>query len=615
MDLRFNTYRQVYQLLKDYPFKLIGVVVFSFFGTLLEGFGLALILPMLEGTAIESDLINAVPFLSNFFTSVAGMTLDERVRFSALVLVVFLALRSLFAGGATVLSSYLQIQTEGKLQRKVFRQVQAVQLSYIHGEKQGNILEVLTRHVFLTGQLLQEVLSVISSLLAVFAYVLVMMWLSWQLTLLTVVMQIGISLLVRNRLAERIKNESEKWRVREMGLTSILVETLSAIKLIHLFAREKYSYKRFEEVQEPYVSTYLQSEVLLRMSVPLYNLLNGLVLGALLVASTYFLAGESEAWLGQVILFIIIIFRLMIPAARLNYSHTRVSQMEPAYENVRNFLRTDDKPYLKDGSQQFFQLKHGVRIENVTFCYEIDERSALKEVSLQIPAGKITAVVGASGAGKTTLVNLISRLYDPQEGKIRVDEVDLTELQIESWRRQIAVVSQDTFLFNDTVLTNLKFARPEASFEEVQRAASLAQAHEFITQLPHGYNTMLGDRGVRLSGGQQQRIAIARALLVDPQLLILDEATSDLDSETERAIQVAIDRFSAGRTSFIIAHRLSTVRQADNIIVLSNGRVMEQGNHKQLMSLRGYYWRLVQAQDLSVDLEVAAEEVENIKSV
>ena len=564
--------------------------------------GLALIFPILEGAHFENDLLTNVPLWEDFLTIINNMTMTERVRLVAVFLVLILAVRSLFSAGAQILSSVLGIQTESKLQKQVFKQVQAVQISYIHGEKQGNILEVLARHTNQTGVLIQEVINVISALLAVLAYVGVMMWLSWQLTLLTLTLQLVISLFIRQRLAERIKKIAYKTRSLGMELQSIMVENLSAVKLIHFFGREGYSFARFRKVQEAYYSNYFRSTVLLKLSVPLYNLLNGLVLGVLLIASTYILPGETETWLGEIILFIIIIFRLMIPAAKLNFSHSRVSQLEPALESVQNFLRTDDKPYLLDGLEPFSKIAETVVIDDVSFRYNYDEDSILKNVSFEIPKGKITAVVGASGAGKTTLVNLIARLYDPQAGIIIIDGTDLRNLIIETWRREIAIVSQDTFLFNDTVMGNLRFARPEVTNEDVYQAARLAQAHDFIMKLPLGYDTFLGDRGVRLSGGQQQRIAIARALLVNPQLLILDEATSDLDSETEQAIQSAIEQYSKKRTLFIIAHRLSTVKQADNIIVLSQGEIVEQGSHTDLMAMKSHYWRLVQAQDLSVDL-------------
>ncbi|MFN2176198.1 MAG: ABC transporter ATP-binding protein [Anaerolineales bacterium] len=601
MKKYLRPYFEVLKLLKRHPFKLAELILFSFIGTLIEGFGLALLLPILEGTSTKNGILGDIPVVSSLFVAINELALDERVRIAAVFLILTFTIRSLFLAGAQILSSILEIQTEGKLQRRIFKQVQAVQISYIHGEKQGNILEVLNRHTNQTGMLISEVINGITSLLAVIAYIGVMVWISWELTLITVFLQLLITIFVRQRLSDRIKVLAYKARTLGMQVSSLLVENLSAAKLIHLFSRETYTQKRFSDVQNSYISHYLRSEIVLKLSVPLYNFLNGLVIGLILIASTFVLPDQTDVWLGQVILFIIIIFRLMGPAARFNYANSRISQLEPGLESVQNLLRREDKPYLIDGELRFSRLKRGIQFEGVSFRYEEDEEKALKDITFQIPCGKMTAVVGESGAGKTTLVNLIARLYDPQSGRILLDGADLRDYQIDSWHTNVAVVSQDTFLFNATVVENLQFAKPQASKGEVIHAAKLAQAHEFIQKLPLKYETVLGDRGVRLSGGQQQRIAIARALLVNPQLLILDEATSDLDTETEKAIQSAIEKFSEGRTLFVIAHRLSTVKQADNIVVLLDGKVVEQGNHSKLMNRNGYYKRLVLSQDLSVE--------------
>jgi len=288
----------------------------------------------------------------------------------------------------------------------------------------------------------------------------------------------------------------------------------------------------------------------------------------------------------------------MGPASKLNQTNGQVSKFAPAFRVVMDFLKRSDKLFMADGSKAFSQIQDAVVLNDVSFRYDDEEQAILHNVSFNIPQGKMTAIVGPSGAGKSTLVDLVARLYDCDSGTIMVDGTDVRRLTLNGWRRAIAVVNQDTFLFNDTVWNNLRFVNSEANNHQIEEATRLAQAHEFIMELPQGYETLLGDRGVRLSGGQQQRIAIARAILADPQLLILDEATSDLDSETEQAIQHAIEAFGQNRTLLVIAHRLSTIQSADNIVVLDAGRVVEQGTHDTLLTRGRLYTRLVQAQYL-----------------
>jgi ABC-type multidrug transport system fused ATPase/permease subunit len=286
----------------------------------------------------------------------------------------------------------------------------------------------------------------------------------------------------------------------------------------------------------------------------------------------------------------------MRPAAVLSWVQAQVDQEYAVLQSVLELIDQRKKPYIENGHLTFHNLEEGIKLEDVSFRYDIHETDALKNITFEIPKNQLVAIVGESGAGKTTLVELIARLYECDSGRIMVDNSDLRDLEIASWRSRIAVVSQDTFIFNDTVWANLRVARNSATEDEVLRAAHLAQAHDFIRALPQGYDTLLGDRGLRLSGGQRQRIAIARAILVDSQLLIFDEATSDLDSRTEQAIQTAIQNYRKGRAVLVIAHRLSTIRHADNIVVLSKGQIVDQGTHAELMARGGYYWQLVQAQ-------------------
>ena len=278
-----------------------------------------------------------------------------------------------------------------------------------------------------------------------------------------------------------------------------------------------------------------------------------------------------------------------------------LSNLQGSFNNIQQLLRTDDKPYLKNGTAQFYRLKQAIEFIDVDFGYDANE-PILQQISLTIQQGTTVALVGASGAGKTTLADLIPRFYDPLGGKILIDGLDLREFEINSLRRKLAVVSQNTFIFNASVRDNIAYAIATADEADIREAARLANALEFIDQMPEGFDTQLGDRGVRLSGGQKQRIAIARALLRNPDILILDEATSALDSVSERLIQQSLEKLAVGRTVIAIAHRLSTIMKADKVVVLEKGRVVEQGTYQQLLQQRGQLWRYHQMQHEEVEL-------------
>ena len=388
---------------------------------------------------------------------------------------------------------------------------------------------------------------------------------SVQLTVVAILFLLLLALIAKQGASKRIKVAGQAETQLKRQLRTMTVESLSGLKLIHLFAQEAWSLSRFSETVESYQVTAYRSRQLVYLVRHFLILLAVLGLSGLLIASTFF-PNQLEAWLTRIVLFLVIAFRLLNPLVTLNWMNSQVINLAPTLEGVLDFLRRDDKPYLQNGELRASTLQKGIRLHDVTFRYLANEEPVLKNVSFEIAKGKMTAVVGPSGAGKSSLVNLIARLYDCETGQICVDGVDVRELDITSWRRQIAVVSQDTFIFNDSVSANLRFGRQEATHEELVEAAQLAQAHDFIMALPQQYETLQGDRGVRLSGGQQQRIAIARAIVANPQLLIFDEATSDLDSETEQALQEAIEQYGRGRTipscvrtRLVIAHRLSTI--------------------------------------------------------
>jgi len=271
----------------------------------------------------------------------------------------------------------------------------------------------------------------------------------------------------------------------------------------------------------------------------------------------------------------------------------------PSYREVYTFLDPKDKPYISNGTKRIKRLSSSIEFQEVNFKYSSRESAALSNVSFEVKQGQKVGIVGSSGGGKSTIVELLLRFYDPQAGRIIIDGADLKELNLYSWRGCVGVVTQDTFLFHDTVRSNIAYADPEASQADIEAAARQAYAHDFIRQLPQGYDTIVGDRGVLLSGGQKQRIAIARAVLASPDILIFDEATSALDTESEEVVQKALHEVGKGKTVITIAHRLSTVYDSDNIIVLDEGRVVSQGKHSELLAQDGIYKKLVQMQAMN----------------
>lgn len=593
-----SAYRDIFGLLARYPVLLSGLVIVSLLPSLTEGVGVGAAISLLQDAHAGLGVLKRIPGLGFLGDVIAQMDLFQRVRLAALALAGIVLVRGAFLYGSQLLSVQLQTRVERDLRQRVFRQLLAVELSFIHRERIGRLFTILNDYPQQSGRLILGVTDGIVNVFTVAVYCLLMLFVSWQLTLVAALLLIVMSGIARGRLRAQVRQSAREINRAAADLNSIGLESLSAMKQIRLFCQEERSLARFQGALDTYQRNVIRRSNLTSLTRPLFTTANVIILSLLLLGGTLFLVGREEAWIGLMAAFLMMVLRLMGPAASLNDLRIRVIGLHPALRSVLAFLHSKDKPYLRNGRLRFEGLKRGVTLEGVSFRYSPDEPRVLKGVSFEIPKGKTTAIVGPSGAGKTTLLNLIARLYDCEEGRIAVDGIDVRELDIATWHGRIALVSQDTFIFNDTVQANLRFAKEDATEEEVYRAAQLANAHEFIMGLPKGYETVLGDRGVRLSGGEQQRIAIARAVLRDPDLLILDEATSQLDSETERSIQDEIERISRGRTVITVAHRLSTIRHADNIVVLEGGGVVEEGTHEELIRAAGHYRRLVQMQSL-----------------
>jgi subfamily B ATP-binding cassette protein MsbA len=377
------------------------------------------------------------------------------------------------------------------------------------------------------------------------------------------------------------------------SLSTLLQETISGSRIVKAFGMEDYENRRFAKENERLFKLIMKSVSIRAISSPLMEFLGGLGIAAIILYGGYqVIYGMSTP--GTFFSFLAALLMLYEPAKRLTNVYNTVQQGLAGAERVFSVIDTVPEILDRPGAKPLPRILRSIDIDHVTFCY--DETPVLKDIKLEIRAGEVVAFAGMSGGGKTTLVNLIPRFYDVTEGRILIDGRDIRDVTSDSLREQIAIVTQQTILFNDTIRNNIAYGDIRKSEEDIIRAARAANAHDFIMKLPKGYETAIGEQGVKLSGGERQRISIARALLKDAPILILDEATSALDTEAEVEVQEALNELMKGRTTLVIAHRLSTIRNADRIIVLADGRIVEEGTHEALLAKEGEYYKLYNMQ-------------------
>ena len=540
------------------------------------------------GVADQTQLAFLVPLFE-------GLSTADKVRLIAVSLLGIQLFKGVLAYASGRLASYQKVLLDRDLRVELFDQLLDVELRYIHRERTANLYTILHTYANTVANTSKRVLTAVPKAATFVGYLVALFLLSWSLTLLALALALTTTWAI-GFMTRIVRGMSRRINIHTVRMRHQSLEALNGIKVVHLFGRESYMRERFRaQLRTLQANKFRKSSVDASVG-PIYQTLNTAMFAGVLVLGTFLLDTSAETWVVLLTMFMIVMFRLMAPAATYTKTRTKIAGDLPAFEQVIDFLARDDKPYLEDGPDPFPGLREAVRFEGLWFRYEPDEPDVLRGVDLTLPRGTTLALVGGSGAGKSTFVDLLARLYDPTRGRITVDGRDLRSFQVTTWRSKLAVVSQETFLFNDSVRENIRFGRLDASDAEVEEAARQANAHDFIEELPLRYDTQLGDRGVRLSGGQAQRLAIARAILADPEILILDEATSALDTTTERRVQEAIDRVSRDRTVVAIAHRLSTVRHADRIVVLDHGRLVEQGTHDELIAAGGAYASFVQLQ-------------------
>jgi subfamily B ATP-binding cassette protein MsbA len=592
--------------IKPYKMRLAaGIVCLSLVG-LGEGLIALMITPIFDRVLNPGAPDNRLFLIRNPFTHQAiylNSFLPSQIHsvgtlFSIAILTVFIG-KGVAEYFGNVLVQYAGIAGVTDLRNQVYAKVIRQPIGFFQDHPTGRVMSTVINDVDRVRNTFSEYLSLgFRHIFTLFFLLVVLFATSWKLTLGSVLLLPLVVWPVRT-LGKRIRRSTEKIQAGMAELSHILQETISGNRVVKAFGMEDFEIGKFRGSARRLLRENMRWIRAAVATSPLMDLLGAVVIVLVLMyARVQIKMGLMTT--GIFVRFVYALFKSYEPVKGLGTVYQQFEQAHGATAKVFEYIGLAEEPAVEPGVRSLPPFSQIVEFDRVSFGYD-PELSILRDVSLEARAGEVIAIVGSSGAGKTTLVNLLPRFYPVTSGILRVDGVDIREVTLRSLREQMAIVTQETILFNDTVWNNICYGQPGLPRERVEAAARAALAHDFILELPQGYQTMLGDRGQRLSGGQRQRIAIARAILKDSPILILDEATSELDSESEMLVQRALSNLMVGRTAFVIAHRLSTIRRADKIIVLEDGMISEMGTHQELLARGGTYARLYEMQFADTD--------------
>ncbi len=601
-----KTYRRLLQFVKPYRKALFCAILASLFYALFNAVAIW----------FSASFVTTIFTPETLQPPVAGSDLNELLKFQAwriigstdrfeivkrVGLIFFLAflLRNLFDVTQVYFLSFIEQRVIKDLRDRVYKHLLSQSLGFFHQRKSGELASVALNDVAaLNSHLIRVITFLMRDPFVIIIFLILLVTISLKLTLAALILLPLAGILI-DQLGKSLKRKSTRVQDALSHVTNLLQERLGGIRLIKIAGTETAENARFQEATTRHFRMALRQRRLDILNVPLTEILGLAIISLILIYGGYLVFRSHSVDAEDFVRFIALLFSTLAPIKSLGSAYNSLQIASASGDRIFQLLDQDEKLPLPAHPVSLARLSQGIKLENLSFSYQGTNGAALEGINLEIKRGETVALVGPSGAGKTTLIGLILRLFDPTQGRITLDGLDLKDIAPADLRRLFGVVSQDIVLFNDTIAANIRYSQGNISQEQVFRAAKLAYADEFIQAQPQGYDTPVGDRGLRLSGGQQQRLSIARALVLDPPIIIFDEATSQLDSESEALIQKALESLSKEHTLIVIAHRLATVRKMDRIVVLDGGKIIDQGSYAELLQRCELFNRLCQQQFLT----------------
>ena len=591
-------YIKLLKFVKPYKGLFFAAIVCMGLSAVFDGVSLGMMVPLADRVLTNKKIIipTKLPdFLAGFVDKINNTPPEILLNYMVFAVLLLFLLKGIFGFFQSYLMSDIGQRVIRDIKAQLYAKIQSLSLNYFTHKRGGELMSRITNDV----KVVENAVSygstdLIYQSLQVIIFAIVIFFIYFKMALIVFVFLPLISFPII-KVGKALRKLSKRSQEKIADTNSLLYETIMGARVVKAFNMEEYEVNKFNQVNSDYYKICMKTikrSLLLNPSTEFLGVIAGVLV---------FFWGGREVIAGRLSfgifgLFLGSLLSLIRPFKKLSQVNALNQQGMAASERIHEVLETEASVKEPISAKILSSFKKQIKFNDVWFSYA--DTQILKGVNLDVEYGQMLAIVGPSGSGKSTLVDLIPRFYDPQNGSVLIDGVDIREFSLKSLRSQVGIVNQETMLFNDTIRANIAYGKPSASFKEIEDAAKKAHAHDFILNCPQGYQTIIGDRGVMISGGERQRIAIARALLKDAPILILDEATSQLDSTSERIVQEALDRLVSGRTVFTIAHRLSTVRNAHRIVVLDKGLIVEQGTHSQLLEKGGLYKRLYDSQEL-----------------